>query len=57
MLKKNNEHVEVESKKEKVLPLQELKTIKTLDIDSSPGFFCDVETGICGPITQEKEGK
>lgn len=40
--------------KETVKPLKELKTI---EFDSSQGFVCDVNTGICGPITQEEEGK
>lgn len=39
--------------------LQEIKTIQELTIleidDSEGGFMCDINTGICGPVTQEKE--
>jgi hypothetical protein len=34
-----------------------LKELKSLDKDDSAVFVCDVNTGICGPVTQEKEGK
>lgn len=36
--------------------LKNLKKIKTLDLGDAQGFTCDAETGICGPVTQEKEG-
>lgn len=35
----------------------ELKPLKTFEFDASQGFVCDVNTGICGPATQEKEEK
>ncbi|MEH7382598.1 hypothetical protein V7138_19195 [Bacillus sp. JJ1533] len=33
------------------------KKFKSLDIDSSSGFVCDINTGICSPVTQKEEGK
>ncbi|MCC3357412.1 hypothetical protein [Bacillus sp. REN16] len=35
--------------------LKGVKKLKSLDIDNSSGFVCDVTTGICGPVTQQKE--
>lgn len=37
--------------------INDFKKLKTLEFDPSQGFVCDVNTGICGPVTQEKEGK
>ncbi len=37
--------------------LNGIKKLKSLDFDSSSGFVCDINTGICGPVNQEKEGK
>jgi len=37
--------------------LSGIKKLKTLDFGSSEGFICDVNTGVCGPVSQEKEGK
>ncbi|WP_096269927.1 hypothetical protein [Paucisalibacillus globulus] len=34
-----------------------IRKIKSLDIDTSAGFVCDINTGICGPIEKKKEGK
>jgi hypothetical protein len=36
--------------------LKEITGIETLDLGSS-GMVCDFETGICGPINEEKEDK
>ncbi|WP_077617891.1 hypothetical protein [Bacillus sinesaloumensis] len=33
------------------------KKLKSLNFDSSSGFICDINTGICGPVTQKKEGE
>ncbi|WP_440896616.1 hypothetical protein ACS127_00995 [Amphibacillus sp. Q70] len=33
-------------------PIQELKS---LDFADSDAFVCDIETGVCGPVTQEEE--
>ncbi len=35
---------------------KEIKGIETLDLGGS-GMVCDFETGICGPINEEKEDK
>lgn len=35
----------------------EMKKVETLEFDNAEGFVCDFNTGICGPITQEKEVK
>lgn len=41
-------------------PLKKLKGVtelKGFEFDGSVGFVCDVNTGICGPITKKEEGK
>lgn len=35
---------------------EEVKEIESLDFGNS-GMVCDFETGICGPINEEKEDK
>jgi hypothetical protein len=35
---------------------KEIKGIETLDFGTS-GMVCDFETGVCGPINEEKEDK
>lgn len=35
---------------------EELKDL-SLEMNTSEAFICDMNTGICGPITKEKEGK
>ncbi len=37
--------------------LDGIKKLKSLDFDNSSGFVCDINTGICGPVNQKKEGK
>ncbi|MEH7226740.1 hypothetical protein V7112_23325 [Bacillus sp. JJ1566] len=37
--------------------LNGVKKLKSLDFDSSSGFVCDINTGICGPVIQKEEGK
>lgn len=44
------------NKEVKLKPI-ELKPLKELDDSKSSGFVCDMETGICGPITEKKEKK
>ena len=31
--------------------------LKSLDFNSSSGYVCDINNGICGPVVQKKEGK
>jgi hypothetical protein len=47
-------------KKDSREPLKDLSTLKkfkSIDLDTSSGFICDINTGICGPVNQKKEGK
>jgi len=37
--------------------LNSIKKLKSLDFDNSSGFVCDINTGICGPVVERKEGK
>ena len=47
-----------ETKESTPIKLVELDILKELQPkDSSEGFFCDVNTGVCGPIQKEKEVK
>lgn len=63
MVKDKDHQSEAAKKSDAKEPLKDLsgmktlKTLKTLDFDSSPGFVCDVDTGICGPVDAKKEGK
>lgn len=34
-----------------------VQTIEPMDFTSSAGMMCDFETGVCGPINEEKEEK
>lgn len=34
-----------------------VQTIEPMDFGSSQGMVCDFETGVCGPINEEKEEK
>ena len=43
--------------REKFEDLSTLKKLKSIDLDTSSGFICDINTGICGPVNQKKEGK
>ncbi len=33
----------------------EVIELKSFSLDSSEGMMCDFETGICGPLNEEKE--
>ncbi|WP_042144912.1 hypothetical protein [Paucisalibacillus sp. EB02] len=37
--------------------LNGIKKLKSFDINTSAGFVCDINTGICSPVEQKKEGK
>ncbi|WP_047986494.1 hypothetical protein [Ornithinibacillus californiensis] len=45
------------NKSDSKFKLMDLKELKSLDKNDSTAFVCDVNTGICGPVKQEKEGK
>ena len=40
-----------------LIDLSEIQELKSLEFDLSDGFFCDINTGICGPVRKEEEGK
>lgn len=40
-----------------LIDLSEIQELKSFDFDHSAGFVCDINTGICGPVIQEEEGK
>lgn len=33
----------------------EVIELKSFSLDSSEGMICDADTGICGPVNEEKE--
>ena len=37
--------------------MNSIQELKSIDNDNSSGFVCDIDTGVCGPITKVKEGK
>lgn len=55
--KKHASQASSSEQQDKKNKLTDLSKIKTLDFGDSAGFVCDAETGICGPVNQEKEGK
>lgn len=40
-----------------VIELKPIQELKGFDFAASDGFVCDMETGICGPVKQDKETK
>lgn len=59
MVNKETDSVTTETKdsKKALKSLNGIKKLKTLDVNQSNDFMCDIETGICGPVTQKEEGK
>lgn len=49
-----NDQTTQEESASKLKPIQELKGF---DFAASDAFSCDMETGICGPVKQDKETK
>lgn len=45
------------SKDKPVIKMIDLQEIKIEENDSSDAMICDINTGICGPVKKEKEGK
>ena len=43
--------------KETLKNLNGIKKLINIELDSSSGFVCDINTGICGPVNQKKEGR
>ncbi|WP_156302516.1 hypothetical protein [Salinicoccus sp. YB14-2] len=54
MSKKQNESVS-ETDNESNNPQSEVIELKSFSLDSSEGMMCDADTGICGPVNEEKE--
>lgn len=54
MSRKQNESV---SQKENDInnTQSEVIELKSFSLDSSEGMMCDADTGICGPVNEEKE--
>ncbi|KGR77395.1 hypothetical protein [Ureibacillus manganicus] len=58
MLNDKEKMVSDGNKEVRKVQLTELKMIQDLTIlgsDDSADFFCDVNTGICGPVPEKKE--
>ncbi|HIV81439.1 MAG TPA: hypothetical protein H9994_01900 [Candidatus Salinicoccus merdavium] len=53
---KHNENVS-ENKNECNDTQSEVIELKSFSLDSSEGMMCDADTGICGPVNEEKEDK
>lgn len=49
--------LEQNDSKVKLIALKGIQELKGLDNKTSAGFVCDINTGVCGPVTKEKEGK
>lgn len=52
---KNSTDLQNAKPKVKLMELKTLQDLTPLGSDNSAGFVCDIDTGICGPIAQEKE--
>ncbi|SDK89611.1 hypothetical protein [Lacicoccus qingdaonensis] len=51
---KHNENV-AENNNESNDTQSEVIELKSFSLDSSAGMMCDADTGICGPLNEEKE--
>jgi hypothetical protein len=40
-----------------LIDLNDIQELESFDFDGSAGFVCDINTGICGPVIKEEEGK
>ncbi len=54
MSKKQNESVS-EKQNDINEAHSEVIELKSFSLDSSEGMMCDADTGICGPVNEEKE--
>ena len=55
---KNKQQVLKDNTQEKpAFDLKPIQKLKGFDFADSNAFVCDMETGICGPVNQEKEAK
>lgn len=49
--------VDNKSEEKPVINLKPIPQLKGFDFVSSDALVCDTETGICGPVNQDKETK
>ena len=40
-----------------LIDLNDIQELKSFEFDGFEGFVCDINTGICGPVIKEEEGK
>jgi len=58
MVEKNKQVVKDNKTLEKsIINLKPIQELKSFDFTASDALVCDMETGICGPVNQEKEKK
>ena len=59
MLKDKQSTASPEGNKSKItlIDLNDIQELKSIDNDHSSGFVCDIDTGVCGPVTNMKEEK
>lgn len=43
--------------KKPTIELKPLQELKGFDFTTSDAFICDMETGVCGPVNQDRETK
>jgi len=55
----NNKQVVKENKtpEKSIMNIKPIQELKGFDFAASDAFVCDMDTGICGPVNQEKETK
>lgn len=54
---KDSSNINKEKSNVNLTELKSIPELTTLEFDDSTGFVCDVNTGICGPVTEKKEGE
>ncbi len=55
----NNKQVvkDIKTKEKTTINLKPIQELKGFDFTASDALVCDMDTGICGPVKQEKETK
>ena len=54
---KDSSNIKEEKSSVNLTELKSFPDLTTIEFDDSAGFVCDVNTGICGPVTEKKEGE
>jgi len=58
MVENNKQVVKDNKTQEKsIMNIKPIQELKGFDIEVSDALVCDMDTGICGPVNQEKETK